>query len=157
MYDVIESVLRGDVYTLPLFGSPSSDRLPVSLIVNDLPPTSSQSSTPLEEKLAVMGWKGISLHPATPALPDDSSTLAYNSYNLPTMAFHLQPIPDPCGTPSPHLLLISPVSGHLEYEFDGAEDRWRSVERGSGGEGGHSLEGILVRDMLRVFGGCLKM
>jgi len=99
--------------------------------------------------MCTIGWQGISIHPTVMSLPDDPSEVAYNSYNLNTMIFHLQPVPVPAAS---HVLLISPLSGHCEYKYDYGKGRWLSEERHE-----HDLEGMLVRDMLRVFGGCLKL
>jgi hypothetical protein len=68
------------------------------------------------------------------------------------MEFHVTPVQGESAAGSPEVMVISPISGYLQYAYRRDTGRWLSAV---GDE--HDLEGMIVRDMLRVFGGVLNL
>ncbi|GMI26703.1 hypothetical protein TrRE_jg6894 [Triparma retinervis] len=138
----MNSVLSGSIHTLPPHGSNVPLPAVLLLYTQDGPPT--QITRLGCASVPQVGWGGISFSPS-PTVPTGPS---YDSYNTPSMAFYLTPIP---GARPQEITVISPISGTMTYE-------WRGKERGwEGKEDKHNLEGLLVRDCMRVFGGVLGM
>jgi len=73
-------------------------------------------------------------------------TDSYDSYNNSRMSFYLTPLP----SPDPMVNIVTPISGSLTYT-NVKGGGWKCTDDG------HSLEGLLVRDAMRVFGGVLDL
>ena len=81
-----------------------------------------------------MGDGGVAISPAHGS----------SSYSNPNMTFYLNATPGGVGT----LQYASPISGTTEFVYK--NNRWSAAD-------GTDLEGLVVRDFLRVFGGVLSI
>ncbi|GMI14861.1 hypothetical protein TrVE_jg6019 [Triparma verrucosa] len=138
---VTKSALKGDIYTLPSGVGGGGGISPPSIMIYDelnrqreVTADGSRGDAGIADiLLSSIGANGIALSPSH----GDSS------YSNPRMTFYVSVVPK-----TGRITYGSPVSGTSEFRF--LEGRWRARD-------GTDLEGLIVRDMMRVFGGVLDM
>lgn len=138
---ISSSVERGDIYTLPQHGFVG--RSPAVLLRNQ----EDGDGGGEQGDDGGIGWGGLTISPAASSVANSES---YDSYNNASMSFYVTPTyflhPK---FPAPTVNLVSPITGSYQYVV--LDGRWVCMDDG------HSLEGLLVRDMIRVFGGMLQL